>query len=248
VPADLDTDIPEALCLSALSGNCNGVNTILVAGWVKKRALSILVDSGSTHSFINELTVVETGYQSCYVQPIRVTVADGNYVYCNSRCPQFTWKMGSKTFVEDLRILKLGGCDVILGNDWMKKYNPTKFDHEKQCVTIGRKSNKVVLRAIPDKGQISMITGSTMSKLFSKGQTIMAYLFLIQATGTEVIEEVNSSIQGVLSHYTDVFAEPKSSPPTRSLDHTIPLKPGTSLVSLKPYSITTIKRKNWRNK
>lgn len=59
--ADLGADIPEASCLSALSGNCNGVNTILVAGWVKKRALSILVDSGSTHSFINELTVVETG-------------------------------------------------------------------------------------------------------------------------------------------------------------------------------------------
>lgn len=137
--------------------------------------------------------------------------------------------------MEDLRILKLGGCDIILGNDWMKKYNPTKFDHEKQCVTIGRKGNKVVLKAIPDKGQISMITGSTMSKLFSKGQTIMAHLFLIQATGTEVIEEVNSSHQGVLSQYTDVFAEPKSLPPARSLDDTIPLKPGTSPASLRPY-------------
>ncbi|KAG5571301.1 hypothetical protein H5410_061067 [Solanum commersonii] len=102
VTADLNADIPEALCLSALLRNCNGVNTILVAGWVKKRVLSILVNSNSTHNFINELTMVETGYQFCYVQPIKVTIVDGNYVYCNFKCPQFTWKMGSKTFVEDL--------------------------------------------------------------------------------------------------------------------------------------------------
>ena len=105
----------------------------------------------------------------------------------------------------------------------MKKYNPTKFDHEKQCVTIGRKSNKVILRSISDEGQISMITGNTMSKLFSKGQTIMAHLFLFQATGNEVVEEVNSSIQEVLSHYTNVFGEPKSLTPARFLGHTIPL-------------------------
>ncbi|KAH0757777.1 hypothetical protein KY290_021270 [Solanum tuberosum] len=182
VTADCDVDIPKALCLSALLGNCN----------------------------------VGEYHLSC-------------------RCPKFTRKMGSKTFVEDLRILKLGGSDIKLGNDWMKKYNPTKLDHEKQFVTIGRKGNKVILREILDKGQISMITGGTMSKLFSKGQIIMAHLFLLLATGTDVLEEVNNSIQRVLSHYTDVFAEPKSLPHARSLDHTIPLKLGTSPIYLRTY-------------
>ncbi|KAH0658677.1 hypothetical protein KY285_027215 [Solanum tuberosum] len=112
------------MCFSALSRSCNEVNTILVSGVVKKRSLSVLVDSGSTHNFINEVTVQETGYQAVYSTPIRVTIVDGNYV--------------GKTFKEDLRILKLGECDIILGNDWMKKFNPTKFDHEKRCVTIGK--------------------------------------------------------------------------------------------------------------
>lgn len=42
--------------------------------------------------------------------------------------------MEGKAFKEDLRIIKLGVCDLVLGNDWMKKNNPTKFDHEKRCV------------------------------------------------------------------------------------------------------------------
>uniref|UniRef100_A0A3Q7JUR0 Reverse transcriptase domain-containing protein n=1 Tax=Solanum lycopersicum TaxID=4081 RepID=A0A3Q7JUR0_SOLLC len=45
---------------------------------------------------------------------------------------------------------------------------------------------------------------------------------------------VNPQAKGVLSHYTDVFAQPKSLPPTRPLSY-YSLKPGTSLVSLRPY-------------
>ncbi|KAF3623801.1 hypothetical protein FXO37_31675 [Capsicum annuum] len=149
--------------------------------------------------------------------------------------PSIHLEDGGKTFVEDLRILKLGGCDIILGNDWMKKHNPTKFDHEKQCVTIGRKGHKVIMRAILEKGQINMISGCAMSRLFTKGQTPMAHLFLIQATEVVDIDRVEASIQEVLTQYSDVFTEPKSLPPTRSLDHTIPLKSGTSPVSLRPY-------------
>nr|XP_018624029.1 uncharacterized mitochondrial protein AtMg00860-like [Nicotiana tomentosiformis] len=36
--------------------------------------------------------------------------------------------MQGRSFKEDLLIIPLGGCDIVLGNDWMKKHNPTKFD------------------------------------------------------------------------------------------------------------------------
>lgn len=72
---------------------------------------------------------------------------------------------------------------IVLGNDWMKKYNPTKFDHEKKCVTIGRKGNKTVLHAIPEAGSLSFINGSSMGKLLRKGQTLMAHLFMVSVTG-----------------------------------------------------------------
>ena len=75
-------------------------------------------------------------------------MADGNYVMCNSHCRGFSWKMQERIFMEDLLIISLGGCALVLGNDWMKKHNPTKFDHERKCVTIGRKANKLVLLGI----------------------------------------------------------------------------------------------------
>ncbi|KAH0748996.1 hypothetical protein KY290_028228 [Solanum tuberosum] len=106
-------DIQEVVCFSALSGSCNEVNTILVSGVVKKRSLSVLIDSGSTHNFINEVIVQETDYQAVYSTPIRVTVVDGNYMYYSTSCPSFTWKIRGKTFKEDLKILKLGGAQIL---------------------------------------------------------------------------------------------------------------------------------------
>lgn len=133
------------------------MNSILVNGIIKNKTLAILVDSESTHSLIDEQAVNETGYAPIYSPSMRVTVADGNYVMCNACCMGFSWNMGGKSFQEDLMIINLGGCDMVLGNDWMKKYNSTKFDHEKNTVIIGRKGNKTVLYSIIEEGRLNMI-------------------------------------------------------------------------------------------
>lgn len=39
----------------------------------------------------------------------------------------------------------------------------------------------------------------------------------------------------MLQQFADIFTEPKGLPPVRSLDHSIPLKPGSSHVSLRSY-------------
>lgn len=75
-------------------------------------SLTILVDSRATHNFIDEQAVKETGYVPTYCTPMRVTIADGNYILCNSNCAGFLWKMQGKSFHEDLRIIKLGGVTL----------------------------------------------------------------------------------------------------------------------------------------
>ena len=138
----VEQEVQQVVCLNALTGHNKGENIILVGGTVKKRQLAILIDSGSTHSFIDKHTVAASGYQPHPCSHVRVTMADGNYVMCNSHCKGLSWKMQDIIFIEDLLIIFLGGCALVLGNDWMKKHNPTKFDHEWKCVTIGRKANK----------------------------------------------------------------------------------------------------------
>ena len=89
IEGEIEQEIQEVMCLSALSGGNRGVNSILVKGIVKNRNLVVLVDSRSTHSFIDEHTMKEIGYQPSYYAPVRVTVVVGNYVMCTSNCMGF---------------------------------------------------------------------------------------------------------------------------------------------------------------
>ncbi|XP_070055604.1 uncharacterized protein [Nicotiana tomentosiformis] len=146
---------------------------------VKNRNLTMLIDSGSTYSFIDENIIKETGYQSSHYPPVRVTVADGN--------------------------------------DWMKKYNPTKFDHENKCVTIGRKGKKLALHDIPDEGWMSMILSDLLGRMIKNGHAIISHLFMLSTSSVSNQEPVAEAVTRV------------------SLDHAIPLKPGTIHVSLRSY-------------
>ncbi|OIS99338.1 putative mitochondrial protein [Nicotiana attenuata] len=144
-------------------------------------------------------------------------------------------KMQGRPFQENILIIPLGGCDMVMVNDWMKKHNPTKFDHEKMCVTIGKKGNKLVYQGIFEEGKLNMISSGTMGKILKKGQALIAHLFMMNSFGTEDQEPVGEAIKEVLHQYPDVFEEPKSLLHVRTLDHTIPLKPGAMPVNLRPY-------------
>lgn len=101
--------------MSALSGKNQGVNTILAKGSVKNRNLALLIDIGSTDSFIDENIVRKSGYQTNYCPPVRVTVVDDNYVMCTSHYKDFLLKLQGGSFKEDLLIIPFGGCDIVLG-------------------------------------------------------------------------------------------------------------------------------------
>ncbi|KAH0671271.1 hypothetical protein KY285_023835 [Solanum tuberosum] len=208
----LGHEIQQVVCLNALTGHNQGENTILVGGTVKKRQLSILIDSGSTHSFIDEHTIQATGHQSSHCPPVRVTVADGNYVMCTSHCKGNLWKMQGQTFM----------------------HNPTTFDHEKRCVIIGRKPNKLVLPALVE-GSLKMLSSGSMSRILKKGNALIAHLFMMSMMPNASEDPPDAAVQEVIDQYVEVFAEPKSLLPMRSLDHAIPLKLGAMPVSLRPY-------------
>ena len=44
-----------------------------------------------------------------------------------------------------MRLLKLRGCHIVLGVDWMKGLSPISFDFNKMEVSLEREGRRVVL-------------------------------------------------------------------------------------------------------
>lgn len=87
----------ETISLNALS-KVEKPNTIKLKGNLNKNSLSILADSGSTHSFLDLETTKKIGCLITRVVTMRVMVANGNHVFSWHVCHQFTCKIHGKEF------------------------------------------------------------------------------------------------------------------------------------------------------
>jgi hypothetical protein len=88
----------------------------------------ILIDSCSSHSFLNvKLASVLVGV-SAVVSPIKVQAANGHVIHCVSELKQAQWSIQDTEFTADLKMLALPYYDMILGIDWLGCHSPLKVD------------------------------------------------------------------------------------------------------------------------
>ncbi|XP_026451508.1 uncharacterized protein LOC113351792 [Papaver somniferum] len=114
-----------------LAGNVSH-NTIRIEGTVKKQPLTILIDSGSTHSFLDPAAASRCGGHILPAASLSGAVDNEN-------------KMGHD-FQFDMRLLTLGGSDMVLGVDWMRGMSPMVFDVNKLTVEFSKNGEKVKLQ------------------------------------------------------------------------------------------------------
>ena len=83
---ELMEDNRVKISLNALSGSSNH-QTLKLKGYSKKKPITILIDSGSTHNFLDLGTAKQTGCEILTTNPLWVTVADGSKICSRSISP-----------------------------------------------------------------------------------------------------------------------------------------------------------------
>lgn len=139
--------------------------TIRMMGKYKNRELIILIDSDSTHSFLDMTVARKLKLSSTPATAISVTVADGRKVACNSICEGFSWKIQQHEFSFDLKVLELGTFHMILGVDWMKGFNSVMFDFESSRVIFSKDGRILILQGLTDSVKPSLQACDSFQKL-----------------------------------------------------------------------------------
>ncbi|KAA8537063.1 hypothetical protein F0562_029541 [Nyssa sinensis] len=106
-------DVQEELQISvhALLGFLS-YKTMRVKGKVKKNMVTILIDSGSTHNFLDPVMAKRTGASIQFTNPLTVVVVDGTKLQSKAMVKDFQWVIKGTTFTTDMRLLPLGTCDM----------------------------------------------------------------------------------------------------------------------------------------
>jgi len=124
-----EEDIPH-ISINALSG-IQGYQTMRVTGKHGKTPLHILLDSGSTHNFLDLSAARKLG---CIVEQTptqSVTIADGNHLQCLHICRDFQWRLHNADFTSDMLLIPLGSCDMVLGVQWLSQLGTVRWNFKK---------------------------------------------------------------------------------------------------------------------
>lgn len=209
-------------CLSADTIAGSGVKTLQFQGSFHQQPVMILLDSGSSLSFVSHQLISRLSIATTECQSLSVRVANGDVMQCTTCLPGAVWTIQQYQFTHDFQVLPLTAYDIILGMDWLQLFSPMKVDWSQRWL------------AIPYNGATVRIQGVLPSGTDSPDE-LLVQLFSLSEPTSQSDTLLPSAISQLLTEFPTVVTPPTELPPKRACDHEIPLVEGAQPVSVRPY-------------
>jgi hypothetical protein len=187
-PTDITTpsDPPEVepvISLNALTG-FSAPQTLKLIGYIKHRKFIILVDSGSTYNFIHRRISQETNCYICAVNNFQIMIANDGSMKCRGRCENVCLQIGDYHLKSHMFAIDMGGCDIVLGSDWLRTLSPILMDFKELTMQFDQEGQQYKFQGITISSP-EIIGSHHMEKMLKKGHYgVISQLHAIQATET----------------------------------------------------------------
>ncbi|KAJ3704876.1 hypothetical protein LUZ61_008581 [Rhynchospora tenuis] len=218
--------------------------TLKFKGTLDDTPICVLIDTGSTHSFVNPTLIDYDKWPVSTTVPLHVRIANGTTMSTDSQCDQLHFTLKNHAFQGTVRLLNIQGYDLILGMDWLSLHGPMMIDWEGGKLQLHKEGKAVELLVQQEVAEVHLCQEALDPvKECQKGHIMMvAHICEIQDENTMPVKAVCPQLQLVLDRFTHVFQEPTKLPPSRSIDHQIILKPETKPISIRPYRYSYFQR------
>ncbi|KAK1646376.1 hypothetical protein QYE76_064181 [Lolium multiflorum] len=242
-----ETSVTATCCqlsLNAVSGTDNG-ETMKLRALVGNQVMILLIDSGSTHTFITHSFATRA---ECPISPaasVPVKIANGHIMTSDSQVVGLQWWTQGHTFQTDMRILELGAYDAVLGMDWLKSCGKMSVDWTLKSMEFVHDDKEIRIQGMVSKQQqqLEELSSIQLQKWLAGNDVwAMAILDHVPTAGETSTFTVAPDLQSVLDEYEDVFSEPNSLPPRRQWDHAIALEPGAKPTNTRPYRYSPLQK------
>lgn len=128
---------------------------ICFSGSVQSHAVSVLIDSGSSTSFISNAMATKLVGVSALSSYSSVRVVGGGMLQSSQLLVQVPWTIDQFTFLTDFRVLPLASYDIIVGMDWLEQFSPMHIHWLEKWMMIPYQGQWVFLQGLqsvlPDK-------------------------------------------------------------------------------------------------
>ncbi|KAK8938405.1 hypothetical protein KSP39_PZI010909 [Platanthera zijinensis] len=230
--AEEELDLAEfGVSIQAMEG-CVAPTTMRIKGRIGKERVTILIDSGSTHNFINPEVALKTRHPVDRNAAFQVMVADGSKLRCEGALKGVEIQLTGYVCRTDVYLLPIKGSDMVLGVQWLRQLRRVTTDWDRMTLEFTQQGTDYCLHGIRSS-PLKEISLRSLQRLEEQG-SMMAVILGMAAEGADT-QRAPDPIQFLLAQYEDVFQEPHTLPPSRFRDHQIQLKAGTDPTNIRPY-------------
>ena len=140
-----------------------------VAGNIAEQSISILIDPGSTHSYIAPRVV-----EICAFKKVRhnkswlVQLATGTKRKVSEVVEKCPLVMDGLVTCVDLNVLPLGSYDVLIGMDWLVAHRVKLDCYNKTFECTDEERNPVVVKGIPKVISVQQVSAMQLKKFCRK--------------------------------------------------------------------------------
>jgi hypothetical protein len=171
-------EVEPVISLNALT-RFSAPQTLKLIGYIKHWKVIILVDSGNTHNFIHCHISQET---HCYIHVVnnfQIMIANGGSMKCGGCCENVRLQIGDYHLQSHMFSIDMGGCDVVLGADWLRTLGPILMDFKDLTMQFDHEGHQYKFQGIT-VGSPEIISFHCMEKLLKKGHSgVIAQLHVI---------------------------------------------------------------------
>lgn len=216
---DVESNQEENHCAQISVQAIDGVaafQTMRLTGHHGKKELQLLLDSGSTHNFIDSSKALKLDCKVENTPAMWVKVTNGSQLKSNKMIKGFNWRMQEVEFEADVLLLPLGGSDLVLGIQWFSMLGPVFWDFSNLTMQFTYRGSKVKLRGSTGK-KLEGIQAKQLNKLVhNTGELSMLQLIPCEVGNNPQLSSLEGDNKGkdvalldFLKEFDDVFQEPK---------------------------------------
>ena len=150
----------------------------------------ILLDSGSSHSFVRSQFVEIAKLTAEPMSPRKVKLTNGEWLITNKKVSQLQWYCQGHTLCTDMVVLDMHPYDAILRFDWLQAHSPMQCDWEQKTLEFSEQSKLVNLQGLQDPPLQLHSISATKVYNSAKGNDVWAYVLVDQ-----LHDSINTSLQ-----------------------------------------------------
>ena len=229
---------PPHISLHAMS-DLPSSETFCVYGTIRNARITVLIDSGSTHNFLQPRVAHFLHLPIENTQPLRVLVGNGSTLDYDKRCPDTSLNIQGHSFPITFHLFQISGADAVLGIEWLKQFGPVTTDYTSFIMRFNHLGQEVSLRADVATGPEPASTAQVKRMIHTGSTSALFHLCILSANPAEEatthLPHLLEPITKLILRYDQLFQPPKSLPPSREVNHRITLLPSTAPVNVRPY-------------